>query len=197
MNKSRTLNLDGVVPSWKDGSEEQKALEQIGVEYINELGLELPAQPMVDGKPFIPRVPLSLDALDDRGLSNLHIQFVAYHGYATAQRSLAKVRYWDQQARTKYIEAEIMVMLPPPEVSKRTRARVDPRMKKQERKELIAKTKLEMVDVIATDAEIKRKGLSREVAIRCGELEGIKRADNIERTPRKRGGGLPGGKRVG
>mgnify|MGYP001827740554 CR=1 FL=1 len=203
MTTSPTLRLDGIAPALKEVTKAYEGLVQRALEYLDRIGVPLPEQPMVDGEPLIPKVPTgkdgpTLDCLDERGLSNLLVQFSVYKQYLSAQLAIAANRRDAMKEKFNDTEAQIWLMMPPPESTKKYRIRLDKRVKEAriEFLEAQAAFKLLNVRVDATDDGIKN--VSREITLRGGEMDAIRRSENAGRKPSKKGDGrLPGGWRKG
>ena len=197
---SKTLRLEGLIPTLEEDAKAYEGLDTRAMSYLSEIGARLPDQPMKDGQPLIPRIPqgpagVSLGVLDERGLSDLYAQLNAYLAYTSAQYGLLEVKVTALKEKLELTEAKIMFLLPPPEASKKTRARLDPRLQQIRRELTEAKAKMLLLSKIVSSTDKEMSMVSREVKIRELEHEGVNREESMKT---RRGGsrGVSGGRRV-
>lgn len=201
MSKSPTLRLDGIIPALEEDTELYEHIDKRALAYMDDIGVKLPEQLMANGEPLIPSIPKSekgptLDLLDKQGLSNLHAQLVAYLQYTSTQLGILEIRREALKKKLELTEAKIMLLLPPPEVSKKTRARVDKRVVELEEKSLEEKAKYILLSKIVSGIDSELKVVSREITLRDGEMDAIRRNENIGRKPKVQKG-VSGGWRRG
>jgi len=197
---SKTLRLEGLIPTLEEDAKAYEGLDKRAMAYLSEIGARLPDQPLKNGEPLIPRIPIgpngaSLGVLDERGLSDLYAQLNAYLAYTSAQYGVLEVKVTALKEKLELTEAKIMFLMRPPESSKKTRARLDPRVQKIRRELTEAKAKMLLLSKIVSSTDKEMSMVSREVKIRELEREGTNREESMK-TRRGGGHGVSGSRRV-
>jgi hypothetical protein len=201
---SKTLNLDGIIPELEEDEQAYEGLNQRAQAFIHEIGMRLPEQPMTkDGEilqPTIPRNPdgsPSLEPLDLTGLTNLYAEMLAYQQYANTQFGHLEIEKLALKEKLELLESKLLILLPPPEATKKARIRTDSRYKKLKRQLTECLAKIALLSKLVAGVDEEMKLVSREITIRTTDVENIKRESN---AGRRRGGGgrggIPGGRRV-
>jgi hypothetical protein len=200
MTGSKTLELKGLIPSLEEDTFAYEQLAHRAMSYLGEIGLPFPEQPMLNGKPLIPTIPVgpngpSLENLDETGLTNLYAQLVAYWRYVSAQYSVLEIQKAALKEKLDLTEAKIMLLLPPPEASKKTRARANQKVNTLTLQLLEVNAKMTLLEKIVSGASEEMKLVSREITIRTKERDNISRENNAGRF-KPREGVFLGGKRI-
>ena len=201
---SKTLNLDGIIPSLEEDEQAYEGLDQRAQAFIHKIGLRLPEQPMTkDGEVLAPRIPKnpdgspSLEPLDLTGLTNLYAQLLSYQQYANTQLGNLEIEKLALKEKMELLESKLQLLLPPPEASKKARIRTDSRYQKMKRAATECKAKIALLSKLVSGTEEEMKLVSREITIRTTDFDNVKRESNLGK--RKGGGnkgGIPGGRRV-
>lgn len=165
---SKTLRLEGLIPTLEEDSKAYEGLDTRAMAYLNEIGVKLPDQPLKNGEPLIPRIPqgpsgASLSQLDERGLSDLYAQLNAYLAYTSAQYGVLEIKITALKEKLELTEAKIMFLLPPPETSKKARARLDPRVSKIKKEITEVKAKMLLLSKVVSSTDKEMSMVSREV----------------------------------
>lgn len=201
---SKTLKLDGLIPSLEEDKEAYEGLKDRAQAFIHKIGLRLPEQPMTkDGKILQPRIPRnpdgspSLEPLDLVGLTNLYAELLAYGEYASTQLGNIEIEKLALKEKLELLEAKLLILLPPPEASKKAKIRTDSRYQKLRRQQTECLARLALLSKLVAATEEEMKLVSREITIRTSDKENVQRAENMNRRGRGRNSrGIPGGRQV-
>lgn len=197
--KSKTLNLDGLIPSLEEDKEAYEGLNERAQKWIHKIGLRLPEQPMKDGKPLQPRIPRnpdgspSFEPLQLDQLTKLSAELLSYFQYGTTQLGDLKIEKLALSEKLELLESKLHVLLPPPEASKKARIRTDPRYRKAKQQLVEVEAKMALLVPLMDGVEEEMKLVSREITVRTTDVESVKRDSNLNR---RGSGGIPGGRRV-
>ena len=197
---SKTLDLDGLVPSLEEDEEAYAGLRERAQAWVHKMGLRLPEQPMKDGQPLQPKVPRdkhgapNFDSLPLEKLTQLGAELLAYYQYGMTQVGNARIEKTGLTSKLEILEAKLTVLLPPPEASKKARIRTDPRYQKLKRNLDEVDARLALMVPLMDGVDKEMTLVSREITVRTSEIEFTKRDNNMQNRGRK--SGIPNGRRV-
>lgn len=189
--KSKTLKLEGLVPSLEEDKEAYGGLREKTQAWIHKMGLRLAEQPMKDGQPLQPKLP-NLETTPLEKLTQINEELLAYYEYVGTHLSNLKAEKTGLQGRLKLLESKLHVLLPPPEASKKARIIIDERHQNLQLKLDEVEAKIPYLAHLMDTLDKEMNLVSREITVRTADLENLRRNENL----RRRGsGGIPGGGR--
>ena len=193
--KSKTLNLDGIIPSLEEDQKAYEGLNARAQAYIHKIGLRIPGQPMKkDGTPLIPSIPKnpdgspSFEPLHLNQLTQLSAELLAYQQYANTQLGDLEVEKLALTEKLELVESKLHILLPPPEASKKARIRTDSRYQKVKTDLREVRAKVILLSKLVSGLDDEMKLVSREVTVRTTDVDNIRRDGKLGK---RRGGGAP------
>lgn len=173
---SKTLKLNDAILDIDEGMDRYNNLPDETIEYIAELGIKLPRQPIVDGEPFVPEIPTgpdgtpSLSHLSNRELSDLNTQFLTYKDYVIAQSKIHKIAHITLEKSFAHVKAKVRALHSGSPADKSDKTIVDRRVQDADFLMTEAWCRVEIINGIIEALDKDLAVISREVAIRDQDL---------------------------
>lgn len=185
-----TLKLDDATFGIEKMLRRYESMVEDAIREISKMGMRFPGQPMVKGKPFVPEVPTgpdgkpSLSHLSNRDLSDLNVQFLAYHDYVLTQFKIKKITKLTLEKRLRQAVAYVRALHAGTAADKSDSTLTDPRVQDADVDFTQASIEAELTEAILEACDADMKVISREVAIREQEFGLFQRDSNIRSKKR-------------